>query len=197
MANRPNEERPGSLHALGLALSAAWLVLGCVYDPGALGEVGGSGGGTDTPTNLAGTDLQVCGDACATLAGCGASLDQNQCKIDCANNPGVVTCFRSVTPACDPLASCVWSAVCNGATPSGSQACGAGESCAIGCSDDNNPLCLCGCASQLRPDASAKFYALVTCLNMRCNPDCGLGGDMVSCDDCLASQCAPATAQCN
>jgi hypothetical protein len=183
--------------ALGLAFTAAALVIGCVpYDPGA--GAGGAGGGATTGT-LEGTDLQVCGDACQTLVGCGAQLDQTGCKADCTDpsNAGLVSCFRGVAPSCDPLASCVWSALCSGVAPNGSQACAAGASCAVSCGGNPDPYCLCGCAGQVRPDQSGDFYVLITCLSVRCSIECGQSGDAVSCDDCLTGECSAAAAQCN
>lgn len=189
MRRRPNPARAASAGIL-----AACLVAGCVpYDPGA-----GTGGGTTTGTALTGTDADVCREACQLLIGCGAALDEGACRDDCLHsNAGLVQCLRQATSACDPLASCMWRAVCSGVAPSGSATCASGETCLISCSGPKDFSCGCGCVGQVAPDVSAELYAVLTCAGAHCSNECGEGGEPVSCESCLEAECDVAGGACN
>lgn len=186
-------KRQTPARVLASALVTTWLVVGCVpVDPG-------GAGGEGATTTIDGTDLQVCGAACQTLIGCGADLDQTGCKDDCLSleNAPLVSCFRSTTATCDGLSSCVWSALCSGATPTGSASCEAGQQCFVNCGGNPDPLCPCACQAQVSSNQAADVYALYVCIYSNCKHECGQIGDPVSCDSCITGECSPEDAQCN
>ncbi len=179
---------------LGAALAAV-LVIGCW--PVETGTGGGGAGGSTTVGPLTGTDIEVCAGACSKLIGCGAELSLDDCKASCID-PGsaaLINCFRSVDAACNPLASCVWVALC-GAAPSGSASCAAARDCALGCAGTASTACGCSCAAQAGPGVAINYYAVAVCSNVHCSYECGVNGDPGSCQGCLASQCETASNNC-
>ena len=186
----------GRRAVIGAALSATVLI-GCW--PVETGSGGGGAGGSATTTDTAwsGTDLQVCGAACNKLIACGAELDLDGCKESCADvsSANLVACFRSAGPSCNPLASCVWSALC-GAAPSGASSCAATADCALTCAGAPSSACGCQCEAQASPGIASNYYAVAICANVHCTLECGSSGDPGSCQGCLASSCADAMSKC-
>ncbi len=179
---------------VGAALAAA-LVIGCW--PVESGTGGGGAGGSTAAGPLTGTDIQVCGGACDKLISCGVELNLDDCKASCID-PGsaaLITCFRGVDAACNPLASCVWAAIC-GAAPSGSASCSAARDCALNCAGAASTTCGCSCAAQAASGVSVNYYAVAVCSNVHCGYECGVNGDPGSCQGCLASQCEAASSNC-
>lgn len=185
----------GRRAVLGGALSSM-VVLGCwQVETGAGG--GGAGGSSTTDTAWSGTDLEVCGAACNKLIACGAELDVDACKQSCGDvsNAALASCFRSAGPSCDPLASCVWLAIC-GAAPSGASSCIATADCGALCGGSPSSACGCQCAAQAASSASSTYYAVAICANVHCTVECGSSGDPTSCQTCLTTSCATPLSKC-
>jgi hypothetical protein len=186
---------PWAAGALALLVAA-----GCVFDA-ETGTGGAGGAGGDTGSGfLGGTDAQVCGAACDMLIGCGVELDQLGCKESCLDpaSTGLVACFRQVTAACDPLASCVLAAVCGpGGVPSGSSSCEGGQGCFLSCAGSSDVNCGCACMAPVAPVDAAAIYAVTVCASVHCNFECAVnGGDPGSCQSCIALDCEAADLQC-
>lgn len=179
--------------ALG-AFFAAFVVLGCwQITPGnGGGGAGGSAGTGGTAGVLEGTDIQVCAGACQKLIDCGAELDVDACKTDCAStqNANLVTCFRSVNATCDALASCTLDAVClgNGA-PQGNGSCSTAGTCLVACGGNPTATCPCDCALTASSGVASPYYNLLVCSLIHCSIECGTSGDPTSCDSCLGTSC--------
>lgn len=184
--------------AAGAALLAAFFVLGCwpvAPDTGA-GGTGGAGGSAGT---LTGSDIQVCAAACQKLIACGAGLDLDACKNDCAatSNAALVACFRSVDASCNPLAACTLDAICqNNGSPAGSSSCSGAGACLIQCGGNVSQTCGCDCALGASPSVASSYYNVYVCSLVHCSFECGPSGDPASCESCLGNQCNTQTQAC-
>lgn len=172
------------------AILATLLVLGCWQIP-TDSSSGGGGGAGGSAGSLSGTDIQVCGAACQKLIDCGASLDLAACKNDCISpsNASLVTCFRGVSAACDPLAACTLDAICLGAGPSGNAACSGAGTCLVQCGGSVSQTCACDCGAQASPTVASSYYNLFVCASINCSYECSSTGDPSSCETCLGSSC--------
>ena len=174
------------------AFLATILVLGCWQvdtGGGGSGAAGGSGGAAG---NLSGTDIQVCGAACAKLIDCGATLDLDACKSDCIApaNAALITCFRAVSATCDALSSCTLDIICQGnGAPAGNASCSGAGTCLVQCGGNVNGLCPCDCAVQASPAVASAYYNLFVCASIHCSYECGTSGDPASCESCLYTSC--------
>lgn len=186
----------GEARAFGGAVLAALLVIGCWHVDTGTGGSGGTGGSTsDAP--LSGTDIQVCAGACQKLIDCGVELDLDGCKQSCIDpaSAALITCLRGVNASCNPLASCVWAAIC-GAAPSGSASCSAVGQCGVNCAGSPSTACGCSCAAQASSGVSVNYYAVAVCSSVHCSFECGSSGDPGSCQSCIANQCGTAAGNC-
>jgi hypothetical protein len=187
----------GAARAFGGAALAAVLVIGCWPVGSGAGGSGGAGGTTTTDSALEGTDIEVCAGACQKLIDCGVELSLDGCKQSCIDpsSAALITCLRGVSGACNPIASCVWVAVC-GAAPSGSASCSAVGECGVNCAGSPSTACGCSCAAQASPGVSVNYYAVAVCSSVHCSNECGASGDPGSCQGCLANQCGTAAGNC-
>jgi hypothetical protein len=196
---------------VALALTAALVAAGGCGDGGYADEerpmvTPGGTTGTATATRetmTAGSDMDTCQRACATLTGCGVQFG-GDCAANCLHAPVFLACARTAEPTCNVLALCALrqdsALTCGSETagyPAGSDSCGTAATCEGMCAVANQPAsCRCACTARLAPGRAINLLINNQCALAKCAAACGSTGNGAACVTCFQERCQSETLQC-